>query len=163
MYQLPAALFAVIETGTWTVEEVRAWADAVIQAVAVPARWVLDLSLARSRPDASAAATRALEEGGGMLPDDLPELMIGLLYLRLQRGDLSKRDFVAEVGDVADAYQASVFDSERWAREATHLDSADSLRAELAALSARASETLSILKDGARLSSDPFIAGRPGG
>lgn len=158
MYALPVTLFAVIETSTWTTDEVRSWADAVIQAAAVPASWVLDLSLVEARRDASAVAMRAVEDAGLLLPDDFAELLVGLLYLRLQRGDLSREKFVAEVGDVVDAYQASAFDLESWTRNAANFDSGESLKAKLGTLGAHASDALGLLKDIAQAAGDPSIA-----
>lgn len=158
VYALPVTLFAVIETSTWTTDEVRSWADAVIQAAAVPASWALDLSLVEARRDASAVAMRAVEDAGLLLPDDFAELLVGLLYLRLQRGDLSRERFVAEVGDVVDAYQASAFDLESWTRNAANFDSGESPKAELGTLGARASDALGVLKDIAQAAGDPSIA-----
>jgi hypothetical protein len=160
VHQLPIVLFAAIETGTWSTEQVRSWADAVIQSVPVPASWVLDLSLARTPRAASAIVTNALDKAGITMPHDLPELLVGLLYTRLQRGELSIEEFVSEVADIIDAYEASVFDLERWNLEAARLESDDSLRRELVVLGSCASDALSTLKDDSgRIAGDPFLLG----
>ena len=117
------------------------------------------MSLARTPRAASAIVTDALDKAGIAMPHDLPELLVGLLYARLQRGELSLDRFVSEVADIIDAYEASVFDLERWNLEAASLESDDSLRRELVVLGSCASDAMSTLKDSGRIAGDPFFLG----
>lgn len=117
----------------------------------------MDLSLARTHREASAVVMRAFKLRGLFLPDDLPDLMIGLLYLRLQRGDIQLGEFASKVADVVDAYEASIFDSERWTRESASLESSESLQQVLTALSERASAALHQFQDEGRAGADRFF------
>lgn len=101
-----------------------------------------------------------MEKAGIGMPGDLPELLVGLLYARLQRGEMSIDKFVSEVADLIDAYETSVFDLDRWNLEAARLGSDDSLRRELVLLGSRASDAMSTLKDDSdRIRGNPFLLG----
>ena len=117
---MPAILFSIVDTGTWSLEELRTWADKLIEKLPRPALWLLDLSTSRSFPEAKSAIREGLKDAQIMLPDDLGDLLVGFLALRCQREQHQAQHFAAAVGDVLDAYGASRLDVERWYRLTSH-------------------------------------------
>ena len=114
MVPISVILFSVVDTGAWSLEQLRTWADNVIEELPRPALWLLDLSASRSVQEANSAVQRGLKDAQIMLPDDIGDLLVGFLALRRQRGQLDARQFAAAVGDVLDAYGASRLDVEQW-------------------------------------------------
>jgi hypothetical protein len=114
MVPVSAILFSVVDTETWSLNQLRTWADRVIEELPRPALWLLDLSTSRSVQEANSAVRRGLKDAQIMLPDDLGDLLVGFLALRCQRGQLDARQFAAAVGDVLDACGASRLDVEQW-------------------------------------------------
>lgn len=120
MYPVPAILFSVVDTGTWSLEQLRTWADRLIERLPSPPVWLLDLSVSRSVQEAMSTIRVGLIEGQIVLPNDLGDLIVGLLALRYQRNDLQWDHFVKAVGDALDAYGGSRFDVDLWHQVTSH-------------------------------------------
>ncbi|MCK6523546.1 hypothetical protein L6R49_19215 [Myxococcota bacterium] len=120
MFPVSAILFSVVDTGAWSLDQLRTWADRLIEGRPRSDLWLLDLSTSRSVQEASSAVRRGLMDAQIMLPDDIGDLLVGLLALRFQRGQLDARQFSAAVGDVLDAYGASRLDVEQWTLLTSH-------------------------------------------
>lgn len=158
MYRLPFVLFAAIDTRIWLIEQVRFWADSWIQAATAPAVWVMDLSLVLTLDEAEAAIRRTFGERSVLLPDDIANLMIGMLYIRFQQGDLGREQFVSEVADVIDAYEPSILDVERWTKEMAGSATSASLEQILSGLARDSAVALGQLTDVGCLNADPFFS-----
>lgn len=114
MYPVSAILFSVVDTGAWSLDQLRTWADRLIEERPHSPLWLLDLSTSRSLQEASSAISRGLKDAQIMLPDDMGDLLVGFFALRFQRGQLDARQFAAAVGDVLDAYGSSRLNVEQW-------------------------------------------------
>jgi hypothetical protein len=156
----PAVLFAVIDTGIWSVEQVRAWADRLIDEGAASTSWLFDLSVASTLGDAASAMRHRFVERGFVLPDDFAEVLVGLLYLRFQRGDLTRQQLEASVADVLDAYETPGFDVEGWTEQMkSGADIPASTKARLEHMARASAEALERLRDVSLVKRDPFFVG----
>ena len=108
LYTLPFVLFAAIDTEALSIDDIRAWADRqILQARLPPPGWLVDLSLSTTRRE---AADAVLDETGKrfVLPDNISDLLLGLTYLRFRRSEIKREQLVVEVGEILDAYEASL-------------------------------------------------------
>ncbi len=160
MSLLPAVLFAAIDAGIWSAEQVRAWADRLIEEAAVSTAWLFDLRVASTLGDAASAMRHRFGERGFVLPDDFAEVLVGLLYLRFQRGDLTRQQLEASVADVLDAYEAPGFDVEGWTEQMNSgADIPASTKARLEQMARGSAEALDRLRDMSLVKGDPFFVG----
>jgi hypothetical protein len=113
MYALPVILFAAIDTASWSIDEIRAWADRQIREADCLPSWLVELSTSTSL-DQAAEAVRGELRNRLTLPEDFSTLLMGLIYLRFRTGSISKEQLLRDVGDVVDAYGGSAFDVESW-------------------------------------------------
>jgi hypothetical protein len=113
MYSLPIILFAAIDSRTWSVDDVRAWADRLIMEASIVPEWLAELSLSVSIEEAAKSVGQHLAKHL-VLPEDIAGLLVGMRYLRFCRGDMSWEQLVSEVGGIVDAYGAIGFDVEEW-------------------------------------------------
>lgn len=157
MSHLPAVLFAAIDTGTWSVEQVRAWADRLVEDAAADAAWLFDLSVASTLRDAAKSVRQRFQERGFVLPDQFAELLVGLLYLRFRRGDLTRKQLEADVADVLDAYDTAAFDVEGWTDQMSGPDIPAATKALLERMAQSSAEALDALEDIRRVKQDPFF------
>lgn len=98
-------LFVLLDLQGWSVTRVKSWADNLIMRLDSPAFWLTDMSLAQSRDDALAVVSSTMRDFGLSLPDNVADLMVGIVLLRHQSGELSGEDANAMVFDIADAYE----------------------------------------------------------
>lgn len=147
MYPLPIVLFAAVDTGVWSIEELRAWADALIEKTETSEQWLFDLSLASTQSEAAEIIRQELRRRSLSFPDNVADLLVGLTYLRFIRTEISLRAFVAEIGDILDAYEGSFVDMEGWVdrMNASHR-LPDDLKATLENLGRRAERSLARLR-----------------
>jgi hypothetical protein len=113
MYALPVVLFAVLDTGTWSVDEMRAWADRqILEAKEVP-EWLAQLSLGSDVHEGAKSVVTQLTRYS-ILPEDVARLLAGLTYLRFRRGEMPREQMISKIGGIVDAYAGTVFDVESW-------------------------------------------------
>jgi hypothetical protein len=77
-----------------------------------PKGWLADLSISDSADAALEAVRTAMRESGVVLPDNVGDLMAGLILLRFDSGELSVGAARARLVDIVDAYGASTVDAE---------------------------------------------------
>lgn len=111
-------LFGVVDTQVWSMSQLRTWADTQIEAASAPSEWLLVLSLSSTHEEAAAAIRQLLRERGSTLPEDVSDLLVGLTYMRFLHDQLSRREMVAAVGDILDAYGSFIIDVEGWYEQA---------------------------------------------
>lgn len=158
MFDLPSVLFAVVDTGLWPIEQVRAWADQVIDRSAKPAVWLMDLCMASTAREAGDVIQGALRARETMLDDDIGELVVGLLYERFRHSTLPRDRFISEVADALDAYEPPAIDVETWNETmGTTTAVPDSLQALLEGMCERAADAVVRLGDVAQAVAHPFF------
>lgn len=160
MSHLPAVLFAAIDTETWSVEQVRAWAHKLVEDAAAQAAWLFDLSVASTLRDAASSVRQRFHERGFVIPDEFAELLVGLLYLRFRRGDLTWKQLEANVADVLDAYDTPAFDVDGWTEQMrAGPDIPAATKARLERMAQNSAEALDGLQETSRVKQDPFFVG----
>jgi hypothetical protein len=137
MYPLAIALFGALDTEAVSLDEIKEWADRqLLERDAPPRNWLFELSISSTISEAAEALMREMR-GRLHLPDNISNLLIGLLYLRYRRGEIPKERLVVDVGDVLDAYGGSLMDVEAWVsqteREASMSNATHALLEELSA------------------------------
>jgi hypothetical protein len=102
-------LAAALESEYIGLTDLVAWADRQVLRRESPPRWLLDLSLARTKEDARAllllAWDRYMESVGTTRPgyEEHDNLYLGFLYLRYERGGLSMAELLNLAGRYADS------------------------------------------------------------
>jgi hypothetical protein len=95
--------FAAAESGYAKARDWQDWADRIILAMETPPMWVLDLATAKNAEQVWDARTRQTKPEwaaqSGIIVD---ESIIGYLWLRYRRGDISFYDFAELAGRRAD-------------------------------------------------------------
>jgi len=104
------AFAAAMESGLLSIADVVAWADGRILQLDRPPAWLLDLCLARTQDAAlgvlSLESNRRVEAGCGPWLDleTRDDLVMGFLYLRFERGDLTMGEMLGFAGAYSDAH-----------------------------------------------------------
>ncbi len=112
MPNLLVALFAVVDTNTWSFQQIRSWADESLLCSQCPRLWLTDLSMSTSMEDALSAVRDGLRECMVVLPEDVGDLMAGLVFIRLHKGVIDSHEARRQLIDLVDAYSATHFDME---------------------------------------------------
>lgn len=84
-------LFAVLDCRTWSHVQLTDWTDRLTAKLEHPRSWLADLSMSSSVDDALEVIRKAMKEAGVALPDDIGDLMAGLVLLRFDRTDIQLR------------------------------------------------------------------------
>ena len=91
-----------------------AWADQQVLQLDSPPGWLLDLSLAKTKEEASGTLlmewNRYMETTGTEWPEPTrhDDLYLGFLYMRFERGDLTIAELLKLAGDYSDAHGYSI-------------------------------------------------------
>jgi hypothetical protein len=163
LYTLPFVLFAAIDAEAVSIDDIRAWADRqILQAQLPPPGWLIDLSLSTTRRE---AADAVLNETGKrfLLPDNISDLLLGLTYLRFRRSEITREELVVTVGEILDAYEASVAEMnvEGWyVQMAGKTNIPRTLQARLDDLADKAEEALSRLLNSQTAAEKEFWSNR---
>lgn len=159
MYPVPVILLSVVDTGIWSLEQLRSWADELIGQLRRPALWLLELSTSRTVQEAELAIRGGVKRAQVMLPEDHGDLLVGLLALQFERGELQEQDFAASVGDVLDAYEGSRLNVELWYRLTSNgrtvTTASKEITDDLARIAAEAEQRLSQIET---VAVDPFFS-----
>ena len=101
---------AAAESGYAAQMEWSSWADRQIEILPIPSDWIIDLSLARTSEElwSKLAAQIENEEQHGFNGRKMHDAIIGYLWLRFERGDLSLASTLRCAGEHADNYDTSV-------------------------------------------------------
>lgn len=164
MYALPVILFGAIDTEAVSIDDLKAWADQQILLAETPApEWLIDLSFSSTLRQASQALRNEMRRRL-VLPDGVSNLLTGLTYLRYRRGEISRERLVIQVGEILDAYDASLMDVESWeAQMAGASDIPVRVRPMLDKLAVQAEEALSRLLNTRTAGNEEFWSDRPEG
>ncbi len=101
---LIGALYALADSGFWSKSEIGGWADGVIAAIETPRYWLIDLSL-RASSDMPACDVVTFDHVDWLqanFPDDLADMIAGLVLLRYDNGRLPEKETRHKLGDLAD-------------------------------------------------------------
>lgn len=139
MNNILVLLFAVLDSKAWSIGEMTSTVDRLITTATHPRPWLFDLCTCGSDADCLAVLRKAMQELGVFLPDDIGDLLAGLILFRFDRDDLSAEVARRHLVDVVDAYGTSCVDAEAAAR----LDLNDPAYAEIRGVAAKALEYLS--------------------
>ncbi len=112
MLHMIVQLFAVADSGLWSVSDFRQWADRLILRLDNPAAWLLSVSMSASIEEVLDILRVTLQCDGAVLPDNFGDILIGLYYCRYRMGEISRGDLMRNVIETHDAYGGSVLDSE---------------------------------------------------
>jgi hypothetical protein len=100
-------LFAVLDCGIWNATQFTSWADNLIIKLKRPKSWLIDLSMSNTVSAGLEIIRNAIIEYELLLPESIVDLMVGLILLRFDNGDLSFSDAHKKVVDILDAYEGS--------------------------------------------------------
>lgn len=112
MSNILVILFSVLDCNVWSIDQLTSWADKLIARLEQPKAWLADLSISDTVDECLEVIRKTMKESGVLLPDDIGDLMAGLILLRFDNGDLSDEAARSQVIDVIDAYGASCADAE---------------------------------------------------
>jgi hypothetical protein len=150
--------YAVLDTQTWSVEQLRAFADRVIEAAPRPAVWLNGVALASSLDEARQSLERGTEERSLMLSTgDVMTLSIGLLHLQLEQGTLARTELIQRVGELLDTHDHSEPDVEGWYEDTKRVELPATLRAFVDACTQQARTALARLDDIERVIREPLF------
>lgn len=102
-------LAAAVSSGYLCVTDVVAWADQQILQIDSPPGWLLDLCLVKNQDEAVGTLLMEWNRYMEMVAHEWPEpeihgdLLMGFLYLRFERGDLTMAELLRLAGEYADA------------------------------------------------------------
>lgn len=105
-------LFAVLDCNAWSISQIISWSDGLISRLDHPRAWLIDLSVSNSVDDCLDVIREAMREFGLVLPENVGDLMAGLILLRFDNGELSSEDAIKYLADVVDAYEGGCVDAE---------------------------------------------------
>jgi hypothetical protein len=131
-----AALYAVVDTEFWSLEELRGWATMQEQSTSTPEVWLLELTRVGSREEAERILLDALRAVGVTLCD-IGTIELGLVYSKWQQGRATWPTSYSELVDIADANGEGVL-LNLLADDESRLRPTDAVRQHLGALSGRA-------------------------
>lgn len=107
-----AILHSVVISGTWTLSDVVSWVDRLLAEIEKPRKWLCDVSMCTSAEACAHEIGAAMRDLGQMFPDDIGELLAGLILLRYDRREISEADARRLLVDVLDAPGVSYMDIE---------------------------------------------------
>lgn len=105
-------LFSALDCGVWGVRQITSWADKTIVRLEQPGNWVLDLSLASSEAECRSVLDKEVRRLGVVFPDNIGDLMVGLVLYRLDDRAISAEMAKDLIADIVDSYGSSFFDVE---------------------------------------------------
>jgi len=112
MPRLLTVLFAVIDTKVWDLKQLTSWADTLIARSECSDDWLTALSLSKSEGDALKAVRQAMMQHQVVLPDDMANLMVGLVLVRLSSGALGTAEAKCQLVDEVDGSPCDLGDPE---------------------------------------------------
>jgi hypothetical protein len=158
LYTLSVVLFAAIDAEAVSIDDIRAWADRQILEAQVAPAWLIDLSISTTRGEAARAVLGEMEKRF-MLPGKISDVLLGLTYVRYKRREITRDQLVSKVGEIMDAYEASLMEMnvERWYGQMTGESSIPrAQQAMLDNLAAKAEAALTRLLDTKTAADDKF-------
>ncbi|NHZ42961.1 hypothetical protein [Massilia aquatica] len=105
-------LLAIIETNYHDVGFLNCWAIGVMGKLSVHEYWLEQLEFCQTLACSENAIKEELFSSGINVETIFPRLLIGLLYLRLQKDEIGRVDFERELVDISDAYDMPELDIE---------------------------------------------------
>ncbi len=113
MSNLLATLFAVLDCNAWSVSQLTSWTDQLISRLESPKIWLINLSINGSVNGCLKVIFDTMRESNVSLPDDIGDLMAGLILLRFDNGEFSSAEVAkTHLIDVIDAYGTNCVDAE---------------------------------------------------
>jgi len=112
MSNLLATLFAVLDCDAWSVSQLTSWTDRLISRLESPKIWLINLSINGSVNGCLEVICDTMKESNVLLPDDIGDLMAGLILLRFDNGEFSAEVAKTHLVDVIDAYGTNCVDAE---------------------------------------------------
>lgn len=106
-------LFAVLDTSSWDINELSYWVDRLLSRLEHPKTWISDLAINNSVASCLDIIRGAMKESGISFPDNIGNLMVGLILLRFDRGELSAEAARTQLIDIIDAYGTTFLDAEK--------------------------------------------------
>ena len=102
--------FAAVDCKVVNDSEVRAIAEAISEKIVSPREWIMHLRVSDSSEESIRLIREAMKDLGVMLPDDIGDLMVGLILLRYEEEGLPAEATRLELFDVVDAYGSTCID-----------------------------------------------------
>lgn len=102
-YWLTAARALFAKPADW-----QSWADQKILSMPNPPHWIINMSMAGSVSELSAALADELDKMKDVSPASLDEVLIGYMWLRFKRGEIALVECLRLVGEAADAGASSL-------------------------------------------------------
>lgn len=112
MYNLLVILFAVLDCKVWDIKQLVLWADRIIVRSAHPKAWLINISTSGSLEESLAVIRNAMKEFGVLLPDNVGDLMAGLILLRFDNREIPAEAVRHHLFDIIDSYGMSYIDVE---------------------------------------------------
>lgn len=138
MSNLLVLLFAVMETRTWSVQNMAWTIDTLVRTASRPRTWLLYSCTCQSRADYLSVLRKSMLEFGMLLPADFGDLLAGLVLLRVDADELTAELARCELVEIAETYGISHVDAEA----AAMIDLGDPIFVENRTIAARALEYL---------------------
>lgn len=102
---LPAILFAILDSNTWDVSQLVSWTDQLIPRLEKPKFWLIKLSLITSSEDGIKVIHEVLQEFGVILPENTGDLIAGFILLQFDNAKLSEGGTRSQLVDIIDSYE----------------------------------------------------------
>ncbi|MEW8660622.1 MAG: hypothetical protein AB2603_20110 [Candidatus Thiodiazotropha endolucinida] len=112
MKKLIVILFAVLDSNIWGSEQLVCWVDEVISKLERPKAWLADLSVSDSTDDSLEVVRETMRSYGVLLPENIGDLIIGFILIRLDKGEITEEIARTYIIDVVDAYGSDCVDVE---------------------------------------------------
>ncbi len=104
LYWLAAARSAFAKPADW-----KAWADKRIQESNAPNSWIIELSLANDCESLAAIlASEAGKERHGLREPNVEDAVLGYVWLRYERGQISLETCLGDLGRLSDNYETAI-------------------------------------------------------
>lgn len=142
LYWLAAARSGFAKPADW-----KAWADKRIQESDVPDTWIIDLSLAIDCDLLAATLASEAERERQVLRDpNVEDAVLGYVWLRYERGEISLEACLGDAGRLSDNYETTI-ECEVFYALLNRLERAASTSDERATIEAEAKARLSALRE----------------
>lgn len=142
LYWLAAARSAFAKPADW-----KAWADKRIQESDAPDTWIIELSLANDCESLAAAlASEAEKERQGLRDPNVEDAVLGYVWLRYERGQISLEACLGDLGRLSDNYE-TVIECEVFYALLNRLERAPTTGDERVTIEAEAKARLSALRE----------------
>lgn len=113
-------LFSIVDLKFWSAKDLVAWVDELVMKIDSPKNWLIDLSMARTRDDQLNVIRRMMDELMIVFPENIGDLMVGIVLLQYDAGRLTNELTKEELIDIIDGNPASGLDAEKM--KDIHLD-----------------------------------------